>query len=84
LFFGAFSTLCFVWSVINGKTEQCICIKFCLKPGKSATETAEMLREAFGERYLSWTGVTEWHSRFKNGQGSDEDDESQLDQASVK
>jgi hypothetical protein len=36
-----------------------------VKLGKSATETLEMLREAFREHSLSWTAVFEWHSRFK-------------------
>jgi hypothetical protein len=40
-----------------------------MKLGKSATETPEMLREAFGENSLSQTAVFEWHSRFK-GQSS--------------
>jgi hypothetical protein len=39
------------------KLEQCVCIKFCLKLGKSATETLEMLLEAFGEHSLSLTLV---------------------------
>jgi hypothetical protein len=52
-----FSTLCFVSSVVDGKIEQHICIKFCVKLGKSATETLEMLREAFGEHSLSRTDV---------------------------
>jgi hypothetical protein len=34
----------------------------------SATETLEMLREAFGEHSLSRTTVFEWHSRFKAAQ----------------
>jgi hypothetical protein len=37
----------------------------CVKLGKSATETHEMLLEAFGELSLSWTLVFEWHSHFK-------------------
>jgi hypothetical protein len=41
---------------MDGKIEQCVCIKFSVKLRKSATETLEMLREAFGE-----------HSRFKAG-----------------
>jgi hypothetical protein len=32
---------------MDGKIEQYVCIKFCMKLGKSATETVEMLREAF-------------------------------------
>jgi hypothetical protein len=33
-----------------------------------------MLREAFGEHSLIWTAVFEWHSRFKAGRVSVEDD----------
>jgi predicted RNase H-like HicB family nuclease len=33
--------------------EQCVCIKFCVTLGKSAAETLEMLREAFGKYFLS-------------------------------
>jgi hypothetical protein len=51
-------------------------IQFCMKLGKSTTETLEMLCEAFGENYLSRTVVFEWHSRFKAGRVSVEDDES--------
>jgi hypothetical protein len=36
-----------------------------VKLGKSAAETFEMLREAFGEHPLSRTAIAEWHSRFK-------------------
>jgi hypothetical protein len=58
-----------------GKIEQHVCIKFCVKLGKSATRTLEMLCEAFGEHSLSRTVVFEWHSCFKAGQVSVEDDE---------
>jgi hypothetical protein len=34
-----------------------------------------MLRGAFGEHSLSWTAGFEWHSRFKAGRVSVEDDE---------
>jgi hypothetical protein len=37
-----FSTLCFILSAMDGKTEQS---KFCVKLSKSATETLEMPRE---------------------------------------
>jgi hypothetical protein len=47
---------------------------FCMKLSKSTTETLEMLHEAFGEHSLSWTAVFEWHSHFKAGRVSVEDD----------
>jgi hypothetical protein len=64
---GAFSTSCFVLNVMDGKIKQRVCIKFCMKFGKSATETLEMLCEAFGKHSLSRTAVFEWHARFKAG-----------------
>jgi hypothetical protein len=56
-----------VLSAMDGKIEQPVCIKFCMKLCKSATKTLEILREAFGEHSLSQTAVFEWHSRFKAG-----------------
>jgi hypothetical protein len=41
------------------KIEQCVCIRFCVKLGKSATETPDVLREPFGEHSLSRTAVFE-------------------------
>jgi CRISPR/Cas system-associated protein Cas10 (large subunit of type III CRISPR-Cas system) len=41
---------------MDGKIEQRVYIKFCVKLGKSATETLEMLRESFREHSLSRTG----------------------------
>jgi hypothetical protein len=58
---------------MDGKIKQRVCIKFSVKLGKSATKTLKMLCEAFGE-HLSWTAVSEWHSHFKAGQVSAEDD----------
>jgi hypothetical protein len=60
---------------MDGKIEQLVCIKFCLKLGKSATETLEMLHETVGEHCLSRTAVFKWRSRFKAGRVSVEDDE---------
>jgi hypothetical protein len=59
---------------MDGKIEQCVCIKFCVKLGKSATKTLEMLCEALGEHSLSQTVVFEWDSRSKAGRVSVEDD----------
>jgi hypothetical protein len=59
---------------MDGKIER-VYIKFCVKLGKSATEALEMLSEAFGEYSTRRTAVFEWHSRFKAGRVSVEDDE---------
>jgi hypothetical protein len=60
---------------MDGKIEQRVCMKFCMKLGKSATETLEMLYEAFGKPSLNRTAVSEWHSRFRAVQVSVEGDE---------
>jgi hypothetical protein len=70
----ALSIACFVLSAIDGKIEQRACIKFCVKLGESTIKTVEVLCEAFGEHSLSWTEVFEWHSLFKAGRVSVEDD----------
>jgi hypothetical protein len=43
---------------MDGKIKR-VCIKFCMKLGKSATKTLEMLCEAFGDHSLSQTAVFE-------------------------
>jgi hypothetical protein len=60
---------------MDGKIEQRVPIKFSMKLSTSTTETTEMLHEAFGEHYLSQTADFQWHSRFKAGRVSFEDDE---------
>jgi hypothetical protein len=70
----AFSTSCFVLPAMDGKIEQHFYIKFCVKLGKSATETLEILCEGFGEHSLCRRAVFEWHSRLKAGRVSVEDD----------
>jgi hypothetical protein len=59
---------------MDGKIKQRVCIKFCVKLGKSTAKTFEILLEAFGEHFLSLKAVFEWHSHFTAGQGSVEDD----------
>ena len=36
-------------------TKQCICIKFCFKNEKTATETYQLLQQAFGEDAMGRT-----------------------------
>ena len=47
--------------------EQRICIKFCFKLGKSASETCEMLKSAFKEEVIGHSTIFEWYSAFKSG-----------------
>jgi hypothetical protein len=42
---------------MDGKIKKHVCIKFHVKLGKSTAKTLEMLREAFGEHFLSLTAV---------------------------
>ncbi|UYV64489.1 hypothetical protein LAZ67_3000951 [Cordylochernes scorpioides] len=51
-----------------------ICIEFCVKLQISATETFEMLNKALPNDAPKRTTVFEWHSRFKAGRISIEDD----------
>ena len=57
------------------KTEQRACIKFCVRLDKTAVETLDMIRKAFGDLSLGRSTVFEWHARFKAGRESIEDDE---------
>ena len=44
--------------------EQRINIKFCVKLGKTATETLKMLRDVYGDSSMPRTRVFEWHKQF--------------------
>ena len=54
--------------------EQRVCIKFCANLGKSATETLEMIQLGFGDQSLSRAQVFQWHTRFKTGRTSVDDE----------
>jgi len=47
--------------------EQRINIKFCVKIGKSASETLALLTVAYGEYAMKKSSVFEWHRQFKEG-----------------
>jgi len=44
-------------------TEQFICVKFCFKIGKTATETYQLLQQAYGEDAMGHTQVFDWFRR---------------------
>jgi hypothetical protein len=52
-------------------TEKRICMKFYFKIGKTATETYQLLRQAFGEEAIGRTQVFDWFRRFKESRISD-------------
>lgn len=54
--------------------EQRVCIKFCVKLDKSATETIQLLQQAYGDSSLKKSQVFNWHRRFREGRESVEDD----------
>ena len=55
-------------------TEQRICIKFCFEIVKTATETYQLLQQAYGEDAMGRTQVFDWFRRFKAGRTSVESD----------
>ena len=57
------------------KSEQRVNIKFLVKLKKSATETFQLLTEAYGEDCMSRARVFEWHKRFSEGRESVKDDD---------
>ena len=44
--------------------EQKVCIKFCVRLGKTGSETFEMLKQAFGDSCMSHSRTLEWFGRF--------------------
>ena len=54
--------------------EQRINFKFCVKIGKSASETLALLTVAYGEYDVKKSSVFEWHRRFKEGREYVQDD----------
>jgi len=58
---------------MSDRTEQRICLRFCFRLVKTATEAHEMLQKAFKKEALSRTQVFECFARFKRGEMSVED-----------
>jgi hypothetical protein len=47
-------------------TEQRICIEFCFKIGKTATESYQLLQQAYGEDAIGRTEVFDWFLFYVN------------------
>ena len=50
-------------------------IQFCFKLGKTATESYDMVKTAFGPTLMSRATVYRWHKRFQEGRKQVRDDE---------
>jgi len=65
--------------ILGQKMSDCkserVNIKFLVKLKKSATETFQLLTEAYNEDCMSCARVSEWHKRFSEGRESLKDDD---------
>jgi hypothetical protein len=55
-------------SSVSFVPKQEINIKYCVKIGKSASETSALLTLAYGECTMKKLSLFEWHGQFKEGQ----------------
>jgi len=77
------SSLCLKWIVflfsvgvmLSVNVEQHVNVKFCVKLGKSATETYNLLKKVYDDECLSYTQVFEWFKGFKEGREEIGDDQ---------
>jgi hypothetical protein len=55
-------------------SSEGVAIKFCFKAGKTATETAEMVRAAYGVEAMTRSDIFRWYGRFHEGREDVQDD----------
>jgi hypothetical protein len=60
---------------MDGRNEQRVAIKFCFKPGLSATETLVLVQKAYANKAQNRSNVFGWYSRFRDGRELVEVDE---------
>jgi len=53
--------------VIGIMEEKRVAIKFCVKAGKSAVETIELINKAYSSAAMSPANVYRWYARFRDG-----------------
>jgi len=68
------SSFCVLSRAKMQSLEQRYAIKFCLKLGKSGSETLQLLRTAYGDAVLPSAQVLRWHKTFIDGRKSVEDE----------
>ena len=62
------------WAKMQRSLEQRYAIKFCVKLGKSGSET-QLLKTAYGDAVLSSAQVLRWYKAFKDGREGVEDEQ---------
>ena len=53
--------------VIHVMEEQRVATKFCVKAGKNAVETIELINKAYGSVAISCANVYRWYAHFQDG-----------------
>jgi len=61
--------------MLSVNVEQHANVKFCVKLGKSATETYDLLKKVYGDECPSRTQVFKWFKRSKEGREEIRDDQ---------
>ena len=77
------SSLCLKWIgflfsagiMLSVNVEQHVNVKFCVKLGKSTTETYDTLKKVYGDECLSRAQVFDWFKRFREGREEIGDDQ---------
>lgn len=57
----------YLWQCVHAHLLRELTSIICVKLGKSAAETLEILQQAGGSKAMSQARCSEWHSRFKRG-----------------
>jgi hypothetical protein len=66
--------VCVAFHDVGESAAACVCIDLCFRLGKTGDETYEILREAFGECYVSRSKSFGWYFHFKRGRRFFEDE----------
>jgi hypothetical protein len=61
------SAVAFAWSGSCSCSPQCVNVKFCVRIGKSTTETYDLLKKVYGDECLFHSQVFQWFQRSKEG-----------------
>jgi len=61
--------------MLSVNVEQRVNVTFCVKLGKSDTETYNLLKKVYGDECLSRSQAFEWFKRFKEGREEIGDDQ---------